>query len=92
MRGLVCQEAPKEGWGLAASLMYSAEMPPWTVHDCWCMSAESVTAVRRTAVPPTSVGMPSVSVTTAVCMRTVSVTTVSVGTVCVTTGAVTAVP
>lgn len=86
MRGLVCQEAPKEGWGLVASLMYSAEMPPWTVHDCWCM-----TAVRRTAVPPTSVGVLSVSVT-AVCMRTVSVTTVSVGTVCVTTGAVTAVP
>ena len=71
MRGLVCQEAPKEGWGLAASLMYSAEMPPWTVHDCWCMTAVSVTAVRRTAVPPTSVGVPSVSVT-AVCMSAVA--------------------
>lgn len=92
MWGLVCQEAPKKGWGLAASLlMDSAETPPWAVHDgCVC---ECRVHDRRlqTTVPVTSVGVPWVSVT-AGCTKTVPVTTVSVGTVRVTTGSMIAVP
>ena len=92
MWGLVCQEAPKKGWGLAASLlMDSAETPPWAVHD-GCVCERRVHDRRsRTSVPVTSAGVPWVSAN-AVRTRTVPAATVSVGTVRVTTGSVTPVP
>lgn len=69
MQGLACQKAPKEGWGLATSLlMDSAEMPLRSVHDR-CVHECSVhgryvhdnsardhsmmTSVPRTSVPMT---------------------------------------
>lgn len=48
---LVCPGSSQGGVGTTArqSNVFSRNAP-WTVHDCWCMSAVSVTAVRRTAV------------------------------------------
>lgn len=56
MRGLACQKAPKEGWGLAASgLMGSAEMPHGLCVAAVCVSVVSMTTVCTIALPMTPV-------------------------------------